>query len=65
MEKDPGKGEMIWLYRVRENRMAIDFAKGGQQPRSYLVFASGHLPFIGDAQFDLGHYNYANYASAR
>ena len=64
-EQDSKKGEMVWLYRVRENRMAIDFASGGQKPQSYLVFASGHLPYIGDAQFDLGHYNYANYALAR
>ncbi|MGZ8157273.1 MAG: hypothetical protein ACXWT4_00540 [Methylobacter sp.] len=64
-EKDLQKGEMVWLYRVRENRMAIDFPNGGQKPQSYLIFASGHLPYIGDAQFDLGHYNYANYALAR
>jgi hypothetical protein len=64
-EKDPQKGEMVWLYRVRENRMAIDFAGSGPGPRSYLVFASGHLPYIGDAQFDLAHWNYSNYALAR
>ena len=64
-EKDPRKGEMLWLYRVRENRMAIDFAGSTQVPRSYLIFASGHLPYIGDAQFSLAHYNYSNYAQAR
>ncbi len=64
-EKDPQKGEMIWLYRVRENLMAIDFASGKQKPRSYLVFASGHLPYIADAQFDLARWNYSNYALAR
>jgi hypothetical protein len=63
-EKDPQKGEMLWLYRVRENQMAIDFASG-QKQRSYLVFASGNLPYIGDAQFDLAHWNYSNYALAR
>ena len=62
---DTQSGEMLWLYRVRENRMAIDFASGRQKPRSYLVFASGHLPYIGDAQFDLGRYDYANYAQIR
>lgn len=64
-EKDPQKGEMLWLYRVRENRMAIDFAGSATAPRSYLIFASGHLPYIGDAQFSLAHYNYSNYAQAR
>jgi hypothetical protein len=64
-KKDPRKGEMVWLYRVRENRIAIDFASGGEKPRSYLVFASGHLPYIGDAQIDLASFNYSNYALAR
>lgn len=64
-EKDPRKGEMLWLYRVRENRMAIDFAGSAPVPRSYLIFASGHLPYIGDAQFNLARWNYSNYAQAR
>lgn len=65
---DTQSGEMLWLYRVRENRLKI----GGilessvpTSPRSYLVFASGHLPYIGDAQFDLARYDYSNYALAR
>jgi hypothetical protein len=57
--------EVVWLYRVRENRMAIDFAPGTQRPRSYLVFASGHLPYRADAQFDLGYWNYGNFALGR
>lgn len=62
---DTQSAEMLWLYRVRENRTAIDFASGAPAPRSYLVFASGHLPYRADAQFDLGYWNYANYALAR
>ena len=62
---DTQSGEMVWLYRVRENRMAIDFAGSESGPRSYLVFASGHLPYIGNAQFDLAYWNYSNYALAR
>jgi hypothetical protein len=62
---DPGGDEMIWLYRVRENRMAIDFATGGsKRPHSYLVFASGHLPYRADAQYDLAYWNYGNFALA-
>ena len=61
---DTQSPELVWLYRVRENRMAIDFASAGR-PRSYLVFASGHLPYRADAQFDLGYWNYGNYALAR
>ncbi len=62
---DPQDKEVIWLYRARENRMAIDFAASGKRPRSYLVFSSGHLPYRADAQFDLGYWNYGNYALAR
>jgi len=63
-EKDPRKGEMVWLYRVRENRFRIDEDNNNKRPtvRSYLVFASGHLPYIGDAQFDLARWNYSNYS---
>jgi len=57
--------ELVWLYRVRENGMAIDFAGREKAPRSCLVFASGHMPYLGDAQFDLAHFDYANYALAR
>ncbi len=62
---DAQSGEMVWLYRVRENQMAIDFANTASVSQPYLVFASGHLSYIGDAQFDLGHYDYANYALVR
>jgi len=61
---DVASGEMIWLYRVRENAMASDFASTGK-PQSYVVFASGHIPYLGDAQFDLAYWNYSNYALAR
>lgn len=59
---DTANGEMLWLYRVRENAAEAD---QGATLQRFLVFASGHLPYIGDAQFDLGYWNYANYAIAR
>lgn len=62
---DTQSAEMLWLYRVRENRMAIDFAGTGARPRSYLVFSSGHLPYRADAQFDLAYWDYGNYALRR
>jgi hypothetical protein len=62
---DTQGGEMVWLYRVRENRWAIDTATGSARPRSYLVFASGHVPYQADAQFDLARWNYSNYAINR
>jgi hypothetical protein len=62
---DPASGELIWLYRVRENRVAIEFPGATPRPRSYLVFASGHLPYRADAQFDIAYWNYSNYAVVR
>lgn len=59
---DTQSGEMLWLYRVRENRMAIDFASGRQKPRSYLVFASGHLPYRAESRLDLAYSEYANFS---
>jgi hypothetical protein len=59
---DTESGEFVWLYRVRENRMGIDAGLTKPAPRSYLVFASGHLPYRADAQFDAAYWNYANYA---
>jgi hypothetical protein len=59
---DTESDELVWLYRVREHRMAIDFKTTTPQPRSYLVFASGHMRYRADAQFNLAYWNYSNYA---
>jgi hypothetical protein len=52
---ETGTSEAIWFYRVAENRMP----PGPAAP--YAVFASGQLPYRGDARFDLNYWNYANY----
>ena len=62
---DTQSGELVWLYRVRENRTAIEITKPTPAPRSYIVFASGHIPYLADAQFNLGRWNYSNYARAQ
>jgi hypothetical protein len=54
--------DLVWLYRVRENRHTIDLRADARPPRSYLVFASGHLPYCGDAEYALAHWGYSNYA---
>jgi len=53
-------GELIWLYEVHENRdpRAWTASVGGP----YIVFASGYVPYAADAQFDLAHWDYANFA---
>ena len=57
-----GTGELIYLYEVRENEQAID-AGGIRVPQSYLIFSSGHMPFYGEARFDVNRYNYSNYST--
>ena len=56
-----GSGEVIWLYQVRQNMQTIADGRGTPQP--YLVFSSGHMPYYGEARFDLNRYNYSNYSS--
>lgn len=57
---DLNSHELIWLYLVRENGQAIDKGGSGAPPRC-LVFASGHIPYRGESQFDLAHWDYSNY----
>lgn len=59
---DTRSGELVWLYRIRENRLAIELTKPNPRPVSTLVFASGHIPYLADAQFDVNSWNYSNYA---
>jgi hypothetical protein len=57
-----GSGELIWLYQVRQNMETIA-AGGSGAPRPYLIFSNGHMPFCGEARFDVNRYNYSNYSS--
>lgn len=57
---DLGSGEMIWLYLVRQNIEAIDRATT-TEPQAYLIFTSGHVPYHGEAQFDVNRWSYSNY----
>ncbi|NIJ18778.1 hypothetical protein FHS95_000447 [Sphingomonas naasensis] len=50
---DTDSDHAIWLYRIAQTR------KAGEA--EILVFASGHLPYRGDARFNLNYWNYANY----
>jgi hypothetical protein len=53
-------GELIWLYEVHENRDSRTWTTNVGGP--YVAFASGYVPYAADAQFDLAHWDYANYA---
>jgi hypothetical protein len=52
--------QMIWLYKVRENRQPDLSGQVAGFP--YLLFASGHVRYRGDARADLSYWDYANYA---
>jgi hypothetical protein len=56
---DLASGNVVWLYVVRENVQAAD---EGSPRQEFMVFASGLMPFEGNAQFDLSHWDYANYS---
>lgn len=48
--------EVLWLYAVRENAQAPP----GVRPA--VLFASGHVPYAANAQFDLSYWNFANFS---
>ena len=54
---DLTSGNVIWLYFVREN------FQNSPAPLPYLLFASGQMPYLGDAHFDLSHWDYSNYTA--
>lgn len=58
---DLDSGVMLWVYRIRENSAAI-FENTARSPQPYLVFASGHMPCLGDAHFDVNRWGYSNAA---
>jgi len=52
--------QLIWLYEVHENSDSKVWTTAPGGP--YVVFASGYVPYAADAQFDLSHFDYANFA---
>jgi hypothetical protein len=54
-----GGKEVLRVYRVRENMGAQAAA---DPPQPYMIFTSGHVPYHGDAHYNLAHWNYGNYS---
>jgi hypothetical protein len=52
--------QLIWLYEAHENRDSNVWTTAPGGP--YVIFASGYVPYAADAQFDLSHFDYANFA---
>jgi len=53
--------QMMWLYVIRENSQAVAANVTGA-PRAAMVFTSGYVPYRAEPQFDLSHFNNANFA---
>jgi hypothetical protein len=58
---DLDSGVVLRLFHVRENQQEVD-SDTAISPQPYLVFASGHIPPLGDAHFDVNHWSYSNFA---
>ena len=57
---DTSSGLVVWLYTVRENAQAALASAAPKQ--SYMVFASGHTPYRGEARYDVHHWNFGNFS---
>jgi hypothetical protein len=56
---DLSAGELVWLYNAWQNTKAID---DGEAIQPYVIFASGHMPHMAIARFDVARWDYSNYA---
>jgi hypothetical protein len=56
--KAPAGPVMLWVYKVRENRQTSALGGIGQP---YLIFSSGHMPYMADPHFDVNRWEYSNY----
>jgi hypothetical protein len=55
---DLTSGEMLWLYKVRQN---VEVPDGGTAAPPYLAFASPHVPYKATARFDVARWDFSNY----
>jgi len=57
---DTGSELVFYLYVVREN--AQSSLAGALSSQSYMVFASGHTLYRGEARYDVHHWNFGNFS---
>lgn len=57
---DTGSELVFYLYIVREN--AQSSLAGATPTQSYMVFASGHTLYRGEARYDVHHWNFGNFS---
>ena len=51
---------VFYLYIVREN--AQSSLAGALSTQTYMVFASGHTLYRGEARYDVHHWNFSNFS---
>jgi hypothetical protein len=54
-----GPGELVWLYRARENQQSVD---DGTSRQPYLIFALGDIPYQAIPRFDVSRWSFAHFA---
>lgn len=57
---DTSSNVVVWLYIVRENAQAA--LSTSNPPQTYLIFASGHTLYRGEARYDVHHWNFGNFS---
>ncbi len=57
---DTSSEVVVWLYLVRENAQAA--LASAKPTQAYLVFASGHTFYRGEAHYDVHHWNFGNFS---
>jgi hypothetical protein len=57
---DTSSEVVVWLYIVREN--AQSSLASATPTQSYMVFASGHTPYRGEARYDVHHWDFGNFS---
>lgn len=56
---DLTSGEMLWLYRVRQNAQT---PQGSTPAQTYLVFAGPHVPYRATARLNVARFDFSNYS---
>jgi hypothetical protein len=57
---DTKENIVVWLYVVRENAQAA--LASANPPQKYIVFATGHTWYRGEAHYDIHHWNFGNFS---
>lgn len=58
---DTASDELIWMYQPWQNDKAVD---DGEDARSYVILAAGHMPHWALARFDVARWDYSQYADS-